>query len=73
MDKQRKIESLKVSAGLFVGYLMALCINVLFFEKSWSDSFADIKTLLGSAVGIILGYLLIKRGEKKELEENAEE
>ena len=52
VDKKKQ---LKVSLGIFVGYVIAALINVLFFDRSYMEALAD-KKLIFLFAGILTSY-----------------
>lgn len=58
------MKHLSVSLGLLTGYLTAGMINMIAFDKSWSEAFSDEKVLAGMA-GIALTVFLYRRAKKK--------
>jgi hypothetical protein len=58
-----KNKQLKVSLGIFVGYVIAALINVLFFDKDFIEALTDIK-LIFLFTGILISFWLINRRKK---------
>ena len=60
VDKNKR---LKVSLGIYVGFVIAAVINVLFFDKYFIEALTD-KKLIFLFAGILISFLLII-GQKK--------
>lgn len=59
-----KHKQLKVSLGLLVGYSFAAFLNVIFFDKSFTEAIRDRK-LLFLFSGILVSAWIINRQKKK--------
>lgn len=59
-----KHKQLKVSLGLLVGYAFAALINVIFFDKNFTEAVTDRK-LLFLFTGILASAWIINRQKKK--------
>ena len=64
-DRSNKdLKNFEISLGLFVGYLVAGFINMLTFDKDWTEAYSDQKLLIGF-VGIAISIFIILRTKRK--------
>lgn len=64
-DRSNKdVKNFEISLGLFVGYLVAGLINMLAFDKDWTEAYSDQKLLIGF-VGIAISIFIILRTKRK--------
>ena len=71
-DRNKKeVKNFEIALGLFVGYFLAGLINMLVFDRTWSEAFSDEKLLLGFA-GVALTIFIMLNVKKKQKENTPE-
>ena len=70
--KNKDIQTIEISFGLLVGYLIMGLVNVLGFDKNWKEAFSD-NTIIVGTVGIVTSVIVVfiamKKGKKKDKKE----